>query len=349
VWKALGVQTLAPGYASFVRAQGAMASATVWTYKIDAQGPGIFEHLSGARRSVSNALSSALPGDSGAVAAGIVTGDDSGLGDAAESAFRRTGTGHITSVSGQNVALLVGFLSMWMRPHAAWSRAAVHTTMVLAVWLYASMVGLEPPALRAATVATLTIFGAYSGRRPDPLTLLALTLGVMAIIDPTMPSSVGFWLSATASWALCSVVHVNAPDGLRRQAVNFAMGPIAASVATLPILIWTFHEWSPVAPLANAVLGPIMTLLFPAAYLFAGLALIPGPLGAMLGWIPGIGLDLSLSIVHRMATVAPQAHLDSKNMLDALMIAIPCIALLFAWSRDGDRWFRIVRRAGRAV
>jgi competence protein ComEC len=344
VWRASGVQSLAPGYASFVRAEGAIASARVWTYQIEAHGPEVFEHLADTRRSVSDALVNALPGDSGALAAGIVTGDDSGLGEEAENAFRRTGTAHVTSVSGQNIALLVGFLSLWLRPHTAWSRAAVHTTLVLAVWLYAVMVGLEPPALRAATVATLTILGAYSGRRPDPLTLLALTLGVMAVIDPTMPRSVGFWLSATASWALCSVVHVNAPNGLRRQAANFAAGPLAASVATLPILLWTFHEWSPVAPFANAVLGPVMTLMFPVAYLFAGLASIPGPWGAMTAWIPGIGLDLSLSIVHRIATVAPQVHLDGRGMSDAVMIALPCIALLFAWSRDGERWLRIARR-----
>jgi hypothetical protein len=46
-----------------------------------------------------------------------------------------------------------------------------------------------------------------------------------------------------------------------------------------------------------------------------------------------------------MATIAPQVHLDGSRMSDAVMIALPCMALLLAWSRDGERWRRILRRA----
>ncbi|MCV5427306.1 ComEC/Rec2 family competence protein, partial [Escherichia coli] len=70
--------------------------------------------------------------------------------------------------------------------------------MIVLVWSYAVMVGLEAPALRAAIVATLTILGAWSGRRPDPLTLLALALGGMALVEPSMVRGAGFWLSAAA-------------------------------------------------------------------------------------------------------------------------------------------------------
>lgn len=343
-WDATDVSALAPGYANYVRTQGAVGSAQVYSYTINASGPSFFEGLSDARRAVSRTLSSAFPGDPGALASGIVTGDDSRLQHLTEDAFRRTGTAHVTSVSGQNVALLLGFLSLWMRPTGRWRRNLVHGVMIVSVWVYAVMVGLEAPALRAAVVASLTIIGAYSGRKPDPLTLLAMTLGVMAMIDPWMTRSVGFWLSASASWALCSVVLPDAPSGLRRQAMNLAMGPLAASLATLPIIVWTFHEWSPIAPLANAALSPIMMVLFPVVYFFAGLALLPLPVASIFAWVPGIGLDLTLSVVERMSTIAPQFHLDGVGATGTVLLAIPCVALIMTWSRDGERWMRIARR-----
>jgi ComEC/Rec2-related protein len=342
VWDVTGVDALAPGYANYVRAQDAVASAWVFTYTVQEAGPAFFDTVSDVRRDVSRVLQQSFGGDAGALASGIVTGDDSAMSDATEDAFRRTGTAHVTAVSGQNVSLLLGFLSLWLRPTGRWKRFISHGTMIVAVWLFALMVGLEPPALRASTVATLTILGSYSGRRPDPLTLLALSLGAMALIAPGVTRTVGFWLSASASFALCSVVLTDPPEGVRGKLLNLGMGPLAASIGTLPVLLWTFGEWSPVSPVANAVLSPIMTLLFPVAYVYALVAMIAPPVASLVAWTPGIGLDLSLSIIERMSAIAPQIHLDAVGETGAIMIAFPAFVLLLAWSRDGARWLRVL-------
>ncbi len=341
-WSVTDLTELAPGYGNYVRGQGAVASAWVYAYDVLDEGPAFFDAVGGVRREVSRVLVNAFPGDAGALASGIVTGDDSAIREETDDAFRRTGTAHVTAVSGQNISLLIAFLSLWMRPSGRWSRLASHGLMIVAVWLFAIMVGLEAPALRASIVATLTIVGAWSGRRPDPLTLLALSLGAMAFLSPAITSSVGFWLSAAASWALCSVVSPAAPDGAAAKIVNLAMGPLAASLATLPIIVWTFGEWSPISPLANAALTPIMTVMFPVTYVFAALSFVPGPIADILAWLPGIGLDLSLSIVDRLSGIAPQMHLDAAGPRGAVMVGIPALAVLLGWSRDGARWLRVV-------
>ncbi len=288
-WGATDIDALAPGYANYVRAHGATASAWVYAYRVESQGPAAFDAIGAVRRDVSRVLQQAFGGDPGALAAGIVTGDDSAMSDEAVEQFRRTGTAHITAVSGQNVSLLIAFLSLWMHPGGRWQRLLANASLIVAVWLFAIMVGLEAPALRASVVATLTIIGAWSGRRPDPLTLLALSLGGMVLINPGVTSSIGFWLSASASLALCSVVMPDPPDTLRGKLLNLASGPIAASLGTLPILVWSFGEWSPVSPLANAVLGPIMSVLFPVTYAFAVIALLFPPLAGLWGGSPASG------------------------------------------------------------
>lgn len=340
-WDATDVDALSPGYANYVRAHSASASAWVFGYRVEAQGPAAFDAIAKVRRDVSRFLQDAFGGDAGALASGIVTGDDSAMSDERAEQFRRTGTAHITAVSGQNVSLLVAFLSLWIRPGGWWRRLVSQGGLILAVWLFAIMVGLEAPALRASLVATFTILGAWSGRRPDPLTLLALSLGGMAMLQPNMTRTVGFWLSASASFALCSVMLPDAPETLRGKLLNVASGPLAASLGTLPVLVWTFGEWSPISPLANAVLGPLMSVLFPLTYGFALLGMLAEWLAPVVAWVPGIGLDLALVIVARMAALAPSVHLETGGPMAAVLVAIPAYAILFAWSREGARWLRV--------
>lgn len=192
VWEASPLSHLSPGYARFVRSLGASGSATVWTYSIQREGPAWLHVLSDLRRHISGTVAGSIQGDAGALAAGIVTGDDSGLSQPTEDAFQKTGTAHIMAVSGQNIALLASFLALWFQPGRTWTRLSVHAAVILCVWVYAAMVGLEPPALRAAVVATLMMVGVWFGKKPDPLTILALTLGSMAFVQPRMVESVGF-------------------------------------------------------------------------------------------------------------------------------------------------------------
>lgn len=344
MWSVTPVESLAPGYGRFVTSQNASASATVWSYEIEREGPAWLGLLSDIRRQTARSLEDVIPGDAGALAAGIVTGDDSGLSESAEHAFRKTGTSHITAVSGQNIALLIAFLALWMRPHRRATRIVTHVLMVTVVWAYAAMVGLEPPAMRAALVATLTILGTYSGRRPDPLTLLMLVLGAMAMIEPRIVDSVGFWLSASASWALCSVMHADEEPVFRVMVRQLLRGTVAASVATFPIIMWTFGEWSPISPLANVLIGPIMTFTFPAAYAVGLVAVIAPAVASLVAWIPGIGLDVSLLIVHRLEPVLPDFHLDMSGPAFAAALGIPLYVLLAAMGRDGSRWMGIVGR-----
>jgi competence protein ComEC len=343
-WSASSISSAPPGYAAFLETHAASGSAQVWAVRTIDHGPSWLRDLSGFRRAIARHLHVALPGDTGALAAGIVTGDDSALSEEVESAFQRSGASHITAVSGQNIGLLLAFCAIWMRPTRRSTRVATHLVMISIVWLYALMVGLEAPALRAAIVATLTILGTYAGRRPDPLTLLALTLGGMVLVDPRMAQGAGFWLSASASYALCSVMRVDGGPSMSAFARQTLRSVLAANIATLPILIWIFGEWSPLSPLANLLIGPILTVTFPATYLLALMLLVVPQAAPFLAWIPGIGLDTTIVVVQRIGDVLPVMNLNVVPAVGVLLAAVPCVVALVLMSRDGVRWLRIIER-----
>lgn len=345
IWDATPVDHLAPGYAGYLDSHGASGSAHVWFVRIEQRGSGLMRHLTEARRAITRLLHKAIPGDAGALAAGIVTGDDSGLSEEARSWFRRTGTTHVTAVSGQNVALLIGFLAMWFPPGHRSTRWLAHGVMFVAIWLYVGMVGLEAPALRAAIIATLMMLGSWFGRKPEPVTILSLTLGAMAMFDPGMVRQVGFLLSAAASWALCASISTSAPSSMLGRLANMFTGVMAANIATLPILLWTFGEWSPVSLLANLLIGPVMTVAFPTSYALVAVGFpLPG-LISWLSWIPAIPLDVSIVIVHRLSSVLPLLHLPVAGPGMVMLVALPCFGALALLGRDGRRWMLRIARA----
>lgn len=345
VWSATPKDQLPPGYASYLGSQGVVGSARAYFVRVETHGSQWTRHLTDARRAISGVLQEAIPGDAGALAAGIVTGDDSSLSDEARTWFRLTGTTHLTAVSGQNVALLTGFLALGLGTHRSSTRWFAHGAMLTAVWLYAGMVGLEAPALRAAVVATLMMLGSWFGRRPDPVTILALTLGVMAMIDPAMTRQVGFLLSASASWALCASVSLLERSSLQHRILDMVSAVFAANIATLPILLWTFGEWSPVSLIANVLLGPVMVVAFPASYLLVVPGIAMPSLVPWVAWIPALPLDLTLAIVHRLSSVMPLLHLPLTGPGMAALVSLPCFGALLLLSRDGERWLRRIGAA----
>ena len=62
------------------------------------------------RAEMSESLRRLVPGDAGALLAGLVVGDDSALSRERETAFTNSGTTHLTAVSGSNLALIAGML-----------------------------------------------------------------------------------------------------------------------------------------------------------------------------------------------------------------------------------------------
>jgi ComEC/Rec2-related protein len=348
-WRVQTLAELPSGYRSFVRAHDATATANAHDVRVVESGPRAYQRLAIANQGVADHLAAVLPADTAALATGIVTGDDSDLSDQAMANFRATGTSHITAVSGQNVTIILGFLALWWHPKTILKRQVFYVMLVLVVWSYALFVGLEPPAFRAAIVATFTIVGKAIYRRPDPVTSLSLTLGGMALFHPLMVHGVGFWLSATASAALCLALPTDLGSDIRKRMIEIALGPVAASLATMPIVLATFGTWSPVSILANILIAPVITLAFWVTYPFAILALVFPAVAGVLSWIPGILLDVALVIVDWLAPVAAQIRVDSISPGIMLLMWLPIGAGIWLASQESDRWIRHAKRTYRSL
>jgi competence protein ComEC len=236
-------------------------------------GTGLLVSLSRLRARLSDLLMQSAPGDTGALLSGLVTGDDGGLSREASDAFLSSGTTHITAISGANFAILVillGVMASGSTRRSLWFIGGA----VVAIWLYAAMVGLPPSAFRAAMLATAVLAGRWLGRVPDLLTLTLLLASVQILLRPHDYWSLGFQLSIAATVALIVVFDGRERTPERPRAIVLILSLLAAQLATLPLLAARMGAVSGIGLLANLVVGPLASMAFPVALIgsLAGLA-----------------------------------------------------------------------------
>lgn len=147
----------------------------------------------------------------------------------------------------------------------------------LAALLYAALAGFAVPAQRTLYMLLVAALAMLSGRRFAPSRILALALLIVLLLDPWAVLAAGFWLSFCAVAALLFVAHgrLNGLPGWRQRLVSWGVVQWAATLASLPILLLLFQQFSLVSPLANALAIPLVSFVItPIALL---LACLPWP------------------------------------------------------------------------
>lgn len=125
--------------------------------------------------------------------------------------FRLSGTLHVFAVSGLHVVMLGSFFALLFRLFAAPRKVWLPVTL-LAMWLYAIVTGLNPPALRAALMSTLVLLGLLLYHAPHALN----TLWFSALVALLWDSFTLFAPSTHLSYAVLFAILFTSKWWLRR-------------------------------------------------------------------------------------------------------------------------------------
>ncbi len=240
------------------------------------------------------------PDPEASLLAGILLGVESGIPEDVERAFQDSGTAHIVAISGFNIAILAGlFAALFGRLLGRW-RGAMAAIACIAV--YTVLVGAGASVVRAALMGGLTLLAAQLGRRQEGLNTLAFVAALMALLNPYVLWDVGFQLSFMATLGLVlyagglttafmgvagNRIPPETAQRLSRPVGEYLLFTFAATLTTLPVILYHFRRLSLVSMLANPFILPAQ----PPLMVMGGLSLLAGlvymPLGkalALLSW-----------------------------------------------------------------
>ena len=246
--------------------------ATSFNIVSDGSGPATFPAW--LRTHYASALNDALPPPHAGVLMGVVLGIRQGIPPALQNALIATGLVHLLVLSGLKVAVFARIVQGALRPvmgtFATWPALAL-------IALYAMVGGATPAAVRAAVMGGLAIAAARLGRPTHVWTSLSLTAAAMLGWHPELAWDVGFQLSFAGTAAIILLTPTIEkrltfmPAVLREP---FAV-TCAAQVGTVPMMATDFHLLSPIAPLTNALVIPILPVLIAAGLLIGALGFVP--------------------------------------------------------------------------
>ena len=240
--------------------------------------------LFSVRHGLVRSVDRALPEPQAALVLGVVFGYRATLPVALEQAMIASGLIHIVVISGLKVSLLARIM------HGALGRIlprAAPGLALAAMLTYALLAGASAAALRAAAMGALVVIAGRLRRDSHVYVSLALTAAIMLALKPALARDVSFLLSFAGTAGIAGFT-----DGIAAR-LSFMPGvlrdpfaaTLAAEAATWPLMLANFHQLSVVAPLANALVLPLLPLMM----VVGGSGAIIGALVAAGGW-PGLQL-----------------------------------------------------------
>lgn len=230
-----------------------------------------------------------LPGQTGEIAAALITGDRSGIDPGIRQAFTDAGLAHILAISGLHLTLVAGLVFLVFRrslaliPHLAENYPIKKWTAVLVViatFAYLAISGFGIPGQRAFVMITIVMMGILLDRNPLSMRLVAIAASIILLIRPESLLSASFQLSFAAVVGLIAAYEGGwAPlrqwsleGGYHRRLIAYGTGLVAttliATLATTPYTIAIFNRFTLQTIAGNFLAIPLTSIwIMPAATL----------------------------------------------------------------------------------
>lgn len=212
----------------------------------------------------------------GGILTALVIGDQRAIDKTQWDWFRRTGITHLVSISGLHVTMLASLAYalvswLWRRQPRLLLRLPAQRAAVLGGFavalIYCLIAGFQVPAQRTLYMLSVIALALWTQRTTVPSRVLSLALLLVLLLDPWAVLTAGFWLSFGAVGVLFYIGSNRLTSGHWLMAWGRAQW--AVTLASLPMLLMLFQQFSVVSPLANAVAIPLVSFVITPLALLA--------------------------------------------------------------------------------
>jgi len=295
-----------------------------------------------------------LPDPEASLLTGIVLGYEKGIGEDVQKAFRDTGTTHVIAISGANISVIAGMMTIVFARMLGTRKGAVFA--LVGIVLYAILVGGDAVVVRAAIMGVIGLFAQQIGRRQHGVTSLLITAAVMVMVSPDVLWDVGFQLSLAAVMGLVllsqpmtawftgiaeKLIHSDKVKIVSNFVGEYFLMTIAAQITTLPLIIYYFERLSLSSLPANAAILPAQ----PPIMLMGGLSVLAGliwkPLGQLIAYFVWPFLTYTIRVVEWFADVFRNTTFINDLSFSSVIIFLVIVFVIVYWR---EKVFELAKR-----
>lgn len=209
---------------------------------------------------------------------GIILADRTEIDAATVKDFNRSGLVHFLAISGTHIVVVFGMIYfLLIRCFSLRFRKYAVILSLVFIWLFAAFIGSGNSVLRSCIMLSVYFIFVLLQRKPDLLHSLALSAFFILMTDTQQLFDIGFQLSFLA---VLGIYWLNQPllkyfpkqdNYVKKLLFNTITISLSAQLATLPLVLYYFHQFSFISIIANFVIVPFSEIIIVFSFIMAGL------------------------------------------------------------------------------
>lgn len=268
---------------------------------------------------------------------GLLLGAKKSIPDDLMEAFNRTGTTHIVALSGYNITIIAVLVQklcqrLWI------SRKRSFWVSLGAISFFVLITGAQASVLRAGIMGMLVLLALQLGRLSRITGTLILAAVVMVLINPkVLVFDAGFQLSFLATIGLVYVspyiekLFKWVPTAFELRTSLTAT--LAATIMTLPLILFQFGRLSIVSPLVNVLILPAIPIAMGFGFVTGIAALVSLSAARVLGWIVWVILSYVILIVELFSKLSFSSFEIGQISWLWITVSYICAAALIVYGK----------------
>lgn len=199
---------------------------------------------------------------------GIILADRTEMDKETVQDFSKSGLVHILAISGSHMAIIFWLILVLLKPVFPRKLRFVKIVISLVlIWAFAIFIDYGNSVVRSCIMISAYYIFVLLQRKPDLLHAMGIAAFVILISNTNQLFDVGFQLSFLAVlgifWFNQPILkHLPAPkNNFQNFLVNIISISISAQLATLPLVLFYFHQYSFISIVANLIIIPFSEIL----------------------------------------------------------------------------------------
>ncbi len=213
-----------------------------------------------------NVIDRHIPRQAGALAKGVLLGDEASFSIYLEQDFTITGLAHLLVVSGSHLSMFVVVMLLFLplginRRRLAW-------TLIFPMIFYMMLCGMGPSVVRAGICSAVFVLSYSVSREAQPLNSLGISAIIVCMFWPQGAVSLGYLLSFYSTLGailfyhpVCAMIRRTKLPRMLKILLKPVVLTTTAQLFITPIILICYSRITPVAVLSNLVIGGMVSLL----------------------------------------------------------------------------------------